>query len=259
MANALAGVRGGASQVQGTINGIGERTGNCNLTTIIPDLSLKMGVETIPAERLSLLTPVSHHIAELVNMTADPQQPYVGASAFAHKAGLHVSAIRKRPDEHVDPEVVGTTRLVVSELSGKAAIELKAEEIGLELDGPQLNEIVERLKQLEYEGFHFEAADGSLEPHAGHHGWVQPFFTIESFRVSVEHRPGSSSTTRSCEATVKVGLDGERVIATDEGNGPVNAIDKALRKAIGTCPPCGGSTSPTTRSGSSTPPRAPVP
>ena len=166
VANALAGVRGGATQVQGTINGYGERTGNCNLTTIIPDLSLKMGVDTIPAERLERLTPVAHHVAELVNISPDPQQAFVGASAFAHKAGLHTSAIARRPDayEHVDPDLVGNgTRFVVSELAGRSTLELKAQEIGLEMDGPALSEVVDRLKQLEYEGFHFEAADGSLE------------------------------------------------------------------------------------------------
>ena len=133
VANALAGVRGGATQVQGTINGYGERTGNCNLTTIIPNLTLKMGFETIPADRLERLTPVAHHVAELVNMPLNPQAAYVGHSAFAHKAGLHTSAIAKRPDayEHVDPEVVGNgTRFVVSELAGKSTLGLKAKELG---------------------------------------------------------------------------------------------------------------------------------
>ena len=134
VANALAGVRGGATQVQGTINGYGERTGNCNLTTIIPNLTLKMGYETIPRDRLERLTPVAHHVAELVNMPLNPQAAYVGHSAFAHKAGLHTSAIAKRPDayEHVSPEVVGNgTRFVVSELAGKSTLGLKAKELGL--------------------------------------------------------------------------------------------------------------------------------
>ena len=166
VANALAGVRGGATQVQGTINGYGERTGNCNLTTIIPNLTLKMGYETIPADRLERLTPVAHHIAELVNMPLNPQAAYVGHSAFAHKAGLHTSAIAKRPDayEHVQPDEVGNgTRFVVSELAGKSTLDLKAKELGLELDGPQLADVVETLKRLEHEGYHFEVADGSLE------------------------------------------------------------------------------------------------
>jgi 2-isopropylmalate synthase len=242
VANALAGVRGGATQVQGTINGYGERTGNCNLTTIIPDLSLKMGVRTIPEDRLERLTSVSHHIAELVNISPDPQQPFVGASAFAHKAGLHTSAIARRPDayEHVNPDTVGNgTRFVVSELAGRSTLELKAQEIGLEMDGPALSDVVDRLKQLEYEGFHFEAADGSLELlMRDATGWTQPFFKLESFRVAVEHRApedGSSGVAGAVivtEATVKVEVDGNRVIATAEGNGPVNALDEALRKAM---------------------------
>ncbi len=242
VANALAGVRGGATQVQGTINGYGERTGNCNLTTIIADLTLKMGVDTIPVDRLERLTPVSHHVAELVNITPDPQQPFVGTSAFAHKAGLHTSAIARRPDayEHIDPDVVGNgTRFVVSELAGKSTLDLKASELGIELDGPTLTEVVDRLKQLEYEGFHFEAADGSLELlMRDATGWVQPYFKLESFRVAVEHRApadGSSGPNGAeviCEATVKVVVGGERVIATEEGNGPVNALDRALRQAM---------------------------
>jgi 2-isopropylmalate synthase len=242
VANALAGVRGGATHVQGTINGYGERTGNCNLTTIIADLTLKMGVDTIPVDRLERLTPVSHHVAELVNITPNAQQPFVGASAFAHKAGLHTSAIARRRDayEHIDPDVVGNgTRFVVSELAGKSTLDLKASELGLELDGPALSDVVDRLKQLEYEGFHFEAADGSLELlMRDATGWTQPFFKLESFRVAVEHRaPEDGSSGREgaaviCEATVKVVVDGQRVISTEEGNGPVNALDRALRKAM---------------------------
>jgi 2-isopropylmalate synthase len=234
VANALAGVLGGATQVQGTINGYGERTGNCNLTTIIPDLTLKMGIRTLPEGHLERLTPVAHHIAELVNITPHPQQPYVGSSAFAHKAGLHVSAIARRPDayEHVDPNLVGNgTRFVVSELAGKSTLEMKAKELGLDLDGKALNEVVSQLKELEHHGYHFEAADGSLEllmRAAG--GWEQRFFRLESFRVLVEHRASGEFTT---EATIKLWIGDERIIATGEGNGPVNALDTALREAIG--------------------------
>jgi 2-isopropylmalate synthase len=234
VANALAGVRGGATQVQGTINGYGERTGNCNLTTIIPNLTLKMGVRTIPPDRLERLTPVSHHIAELVNMPLNPQQPYVGGSAFAHKAGLHVSAIIRRPDayEHVQPDAVGNgTRFVVSELAGKSTLQLKAKEIGIELDGPTLNEVIDTLKRLEHEGYHFEAADGSLEllmRRAG--GWEQSYFRVESFRVITDEAEDREFTT---EATIKVHVGGERMVRTAEGNGPVNALDRALRAAIG--------------------------
>lgn len=231
VANALAGVRGGATQVQGTINGYGERTGNCNLTSIIPNLTLKMGVRTIPEDRLPLLTPVSHHIAELVNITMNPQQAYVGSSAFAHKAGLHTSAINRRKDayEHVDPESVGNgTRFVMSELAGRSSIQTKAVELGIELDGKQAGEVTDRLKSLEHQGFHFEAADASMELLLRDvTGWEQPYFELESLRVIFD---GGSKT----EATVKLAVGGERVIRTAEGNGPVNAIDRAVRDAIET-------------------------
>jgi len=242
VANALAGIHAGAVQVQGTINGYGERTGNCNLTSIIPALVLKMGLSCRAGEHLDRLTPVAHHVAELVNMPMNPQAPYVGSSAFAHKAGLHVSAIAKRPDayEHVQPDAVGNgTRFVVSELAGKSTILLKAKELGLKLDGPQVSEVVDRLKHLEHEGYHFEVADGSLEllmRRAG--GWEQPWFRVESFRVITEEPAADqeayeASETFNNEATVKVWVGGDRVIATAEGNGPVNALDSALRKAIG--------------------------
>ena len=238
VANALAGVRGGAIQVQGTINGYGERTGNCNLTTIIPNLTLKMGIETIPADRLERLTPVAHHVAELVNMALNPQAAYVGSSAFAHKAGLHVSAIAKRPDayEHVVPDSVGNgTRFVVSELAGKSTLTLKAKELGLTLDGPQLNDLIDTLKRMEHDGYHFEVADASLEllmRRAG--GWEQNWFEVESFRVITDDDdPYSAPGGVTTEATIKVHVDGTRVIATAEGNGPVNALDTALRSALG--------------------------
>ena len=247
VANALAGGRAGASQVQGTINGYGERTGNCNLTTIIPNLSLKMGIETIPADRMDRLTPVAHHVAELVNMALNPQAAYVGESAFAHKAGLHMSAIAKRPDayEHVSPALVGNgTRFVVSEMAGKSTVMLKAAELGLEVDGPQANEIVDTLKRMEHEGYHFEVADASLELLMRRAtGWEQPWFRVESFRVitddlqSSEARVGQTTDGVSTEATIKVHVDDERLVATAEGNGPVNALDTALRRAIGDrCP-----------------------
>jgi len=238
VANALAGVMGGATQVQGTINGYGERTGNCNLTTIIPNLTLKMGYRTIPEDRLDRLTPVAHHVAELVNMALNPQAPYVGPSAFAHKAGLHVSAIARRPDayEHVPPDVVGNgTRFVVSEMAGRSTVMLKAEELGLDLDGPTVNHVVDTLKQLEHEGYHFEVADASLEllmRRAA--GWRQEWFTVESFRVIADdllaERTPMGITT---EATVKVHVGEERFVTVAEGNGPVNALDRALRAGIG--------------------------
>ncbi len=245
VANALAGVRGGAMQVQGTINGYGERTGNCNLTTIIPNLTLKMGIETIPADRLERLAPVAHHVAELVNMPLNPQAAYVGHSAFAHKAGLHTSAIAKRSDayEHVDPESVGNgTRFVVSELAGKSTLSLKAKQLGLSLDGPQLNEVVDTLKKLEHEGYHFEVADGSLELLMRRAtGWEPSWFTIETWKVETREGRAPWGSERPddphaievfTEATIKVHVNGVRRIATAEGNGPVNALDAALRQAL---------------------------
>ena len=243
VANALAGVAAGATQVQGTINGYGERVGNCDLVPIVANLSLKMGVETLPEGRLTELTPVAHHVAELVNFAADPQQPYVGTTAFAHKAGLHTSAIARRRDayEHVDPESVGNgTRFLVSEMSGRSTIELKADQLGIEMDGDTLGEIVETLKELEYAGYHFEVADASLELlMRAAAGWTQDYFTLESFSVNVGHRSGSGSRAWNevaveveTEATVKVQVGDERLEATGRGNGPVNALDAALRSVL---------------------------
>ncbi len=238
MANSLAAVRGGATQVQGTINGYGERVGNANLTTIIPDLSTKMGVETLPEGRLAALTSVSHHIAELVNMTLDPQAPYVGSSAFAHKAGLHASAIARRPDayEHIDPDTVGNgSRFLVSEMSGTTTVGLRSQELGLDLSETEIGEVLATLKTLEHEGYHFEAADASLElllRTAG--GWSQEFFRTESFRVLDEQRIGpDGEVDTTTEATVKLWVGDDRIISTGEGNGPVSALDTALRIALG--------------------------
>ncbi|HZT66078.1 MAG TPA: citramalate synthase [Acidimicrobiales bacterium] len=242
VANSLAGVRMGATQVQGCINGYGERTGNADLSAAIPNLSLKMGVKTIPRERIELLMPVSHHIAELVNITPHPQQPYVGTSAFAHKAGLHTSAIARSRDayEHIPPDSVGNgTRFVVSEMAGRSTLIMKAEELGLDLEGAALGDVLDTLKDLEHRGYHFEAADGSLEllmRRAG--GWKQGFFRLESFRVISEHRASPDGVLGQdgdlvTEATIKVWVGDERIVATAEGNGPVNALDAALRQAVG--------------------------
>ncbi|MDQ4134200.1 MAG: citramalate synthase [Actinomycetota bacterium] len=234
VANTLTGVRPGASHVQGCINGYGERTGNADLCAAIPDLSLKMNVRTIAPERLERLTPVAHHIAELVNIAPNPQQPYVGQSAFATKAGLHTSAIARSHDlyEHVPPDSVGNgARVLVSELSGRSTIQLKAEELGLGLDSEALSDVLARLKELEHRGYHFEVADGSLELLMRQAtGWRQPYFRLESFRVITEQREDESLLA---EATVKVHVDNQRMVATGEGNGPVNALDGALRQALG--------------------------
>ena len=233
VANSLAAVRAGARHVQGCVNGLGERTGNTNLSTVIPNLTLKMGYPTLPEGRLERLTTISHHIAELVNRPLNNQAPYVGSSAFAHKAGLHVSAIARRKDayEHVAPESVGNgTRFVVSEMAGKSTMKIKADELGLDMDGAVLNTVIDELKRLEHEGYHFEAADASLELLMRKAtGWVQSFFEVESMRVITDELPSGAFTT---EATVKVHVDGRRRVTVAEGNGPVNAIDSALRQAL---------------------------
>lgn len=238
VANSMAAVLSGARHVQGTLNGLGERTGNCNLTTVIPNLQLKLGMRCLPEGRLERLTSVSHHVAEVLNRPMNPQAPYVGSGAFAHKAGLHVSAIKRAKDayEHVDPELVGNgTRFVVSEMAGKATMEIKAEELGLDLDPIALNNVILDLKRLEHEGYHFEAADASLEllmRKAA--GWEQSFFKVESMRVITDELPSGDFTT---EATVKVWVGEQRHVFTAEGNGPVNAIDTALRSALGAAYP----------------------
>jgi 2-isopropylmalate synthase len=238
VANSMAAVRSGARHVQGTLNGLGERTGNCNLTTVIPNLQLKLGIPCLPEGRIERLTAVSHHVAEVLNRPLNPQAPYVGASAFAHKAGLHVSAIVRAKDayEHVDPELVGNgTRFVVSEMAGRATIQMKAEELGLPMDGPAVNQVIDDLKRLEHEGYHFEAADASLEllmRRAA--GWQQDFFRVESMRVITDELATGDFTT---EATVKVWVGDQRHVHTSEGNGPVNAIDSAMRAAVGAAYP----------------------
>ncbi len=243
VANSLAAVQAGATHVQGCINGYGERTGNANLTTVIPNLSLKMGVQTIPADRMELLTPVTHHIAEIVNVALNPQQPYVGKSAFAHKAGLHTSALARRSDayEHVDPELVGNgTRYVVSELAGRSTVQLRSEALGLQLDDNALSEVLYRLKDLENRGYHFAVADGSMELMLRRASGEAPsYFEIESYRVTTDGHHAEDSDhiaplhrSGMTEATVRLLIDGERRIATAEGNGPVHALDRALRQAI---------------------------
>jgi 2-isopropylmalate synthase len=233
VANSLAAVEGGARHVQGTLNGLGERTGNTNLTTVIPNLQLKMGYVCLPDGRLARLTEVSNHVAEVLNRPLNPQAPYVGASAFAHKAGLHVSAIARAKDayEHVSPELVGNgTRFLVSEMAGRATVTMKAEELGLSMDGPAVNQVIDDLKRLEHEGYHFEAADASLEVLMRRAtGWKQSFFEVESMRVITDELASGEFNT---EATVKVWVGEKREVSTAEGNGPVNAIDKALRAAL---------------------------
>ncbi len=244
VANSLVAVQAGVTQVQGCINGYGERAGNTDLSAAIPNLSLKFNIRTIPADRLERLTPVAHHIAELVNIAPDPQQPYVGHSVFAHKGGLHASAVARSADlyEHVQPNSVGNgTRVVVSEMAGRSTLAMKAAELGLELDGEVIGRVLDELKHLEHEGYHFEVADGSLELLLRRAtGWTPDFFTVESFRVITDHGDraeaavvDTSTSGVMTEATVKVHVGAERIVAVAEGNGPVNALDGALRAAIG--------------------------
>ena len=233
VANAVAGVLAGATHVQGTINGYGERTGNCDNTVLIPNLSLKMGIETLPSGHVERLTSVSHHVAELMNMPPQHQQPYVGTSAFAHKAGLHTSAIARRPDsyEHVDPASVGNrTRFLLGDLSGKASVELKAEQLGIELQDKEMVDVVEEMKRLEHEGYHFEVADASLEIMLRRAaGEKFDYFDVESFRVLVERGQDREFDT---EATLRIVVGDERMITVGEGDGPVNALDNAFRRAV---------------------------
>ncbi|RLE15136.1 MAG: citramalate synthase [Actinobacteria bacterium] len=230
--NSLTAVQAGVFQVQGCINGYGERTGNADLCSVIPNLSLKMGFETIPHDRIERLTTVSHHVAEVVNLTLDPHLPYVGASAFTHKAGLHTSALARRPDayEHMDPSDIGnTTRVVVSELAGRSTVLARAKESGFGLTSEQAQAVVDEIKEREHRGYLFEAAGGSFELLArGITGWTQDFFDLESYRVFVENRAGEVIA----EATVKVVVDGDRIVSTREGDGPVAAMDEALRAAL---------------------------
>ena len=238
VASSLAAVDAGVRQVQGCINGYGERTGNTDLSTLVPDLSLKMGLDVLPRQSLSKLAPISHHIAEVVNIALNPHSPYVGTSAFTHKAGLHTSALARRPDayEHADPDLVGNhTRMVVSELAGKASIISKASDLGLEVDDDSARQIIERIKELEHAGYHFEAADGSFELLVREMaGWKQSFFELESFRVFIERRADEEVVA---EATVKGVVAGQRVVTTGEGVGPVHALDQALREALRTAYP----------------------
>ena len=241
VANSVAAVVAGATHVQGTVNGYGERTGNANLMTVIPDLTLKLGIATLPEGRMDRLTLVSRRVAELVNLPPNPADPYVGTSAFAHKGGLHTSALDRAGGatyEHVDPAVVGNgSRVLVSDLGGRASMAMKAAEFGVDLDDVSAARLVTELKELESRGWVFEAADASLELlMRAATGWRQEFFTVESYQVSSNHREGvatgDGAIETSTEATVKVWVAGERVVAVGEGNGPVNALDSALRRAL---------------------------
>lgn len=231
VANSLAAVRAGATQVQGCINGYGERVGNADLVSVICDLTLKMGIATIPPSQLQRITSVAHHIAELVNLAPNPSQPYVGTSAFAHKAGLHASAIARRPDayEHISPELVGNGgRFVVSEMAGRATLAAYAADLGLTPTAQQLTELLDQLKDLEHQGYHFEVADASLELLLRATIGREPdFFELLDYTVSSSHASPDSAT-----ASVILVIGQSRVSSTATGKGPVNALDKALRSAL---------------------------
>ncbi|HEY3374573.1 MAG TPA: citramalate synthase [Candidatus Aquicultor sp.] len=235
VANSIVAVQAGATHVQGTINGYGERCGNANLCSVIAALQLKLGIELIQPEQLKLLTEVSHFVSEIANLSPYPQQPYVGQSAFAHKAGIHTSAVEREDTlyAHIDPSLIGNIqRVVVSELAGRSTIIMKAQELGIDLSSQphRVNDILNRIKGLEHVGYHFEAADASLEIFLRRSLGILPvFFKLERFRVIMEKREDGHVAT---EASIKLEVGGKEVITAAEGNGPVNALDSALRKAI---------------------------
>jgi len=236
VASSILAVKAGAVHVQGTMNGLGERTGNANLCSIIPGLQLKLGMRCVSDDQLAKLREVSRYISEIANITHFKRQPFVGDSAFAHKAGMHVSAIVKHSDtyEHIKPELVGNAqRILVSDLAGKSNIIRKAKEFGIELDpsSPKVQDIVSELKTLENQGFTFEGAEASFELLMKKAlGLYRSFFDLRGFRVLISKR--SARDTSYHESTVRLRVDGREVHTAGAGNGPVNALDQALRKAL---------------------------
>ncbi len=235
VANSLIAVQAGATQVHGTVNGYGERCGNANLCSVIPNLTLKCGIKTIPMENIAHLTEMSHYVSEVANVHPNAHQPYVGASAFAHKGGVHVSALLKDPKtyEHIKPELVGNRRRVlVSELSGISNLLYKYKELNLQVEqqSPEGRRILDELKKLENRGFQFEGAEGSFELllRKANDGFTEPF-TLEALRLLVEKRENNPAYS---EAIIKMKVGDKVVHTAAEGNGPVNALDNALRKAL---------------------------
>ncbi len=238
VANSLSAVAAGATHVQGTLNGYGERTGNADLVAVVANLELKVGRRVLPDDALREATRIAHAVSEVTNVPPYSRQPYVGTSAFAHKAGLHASAIKVDPAmyQHEDPETVGNDmRMLVSEMAGRASIEIKGKEIGIDLAGDRelSGRITERVKELESRGYTFEAADASFELllRTEVDGVRPTYWQVESWRAIVESREDGQEAL--AEATVKVRAGGQRVVAVGEGNGPVNALDQALRQAVG--------------------------
>ncbi len=234
VANTIIAVKMGATMVQGTMNGYGERSGNANLCSVIPDLEFKLGVHCLGSENLRKLTEVSIYVSEIANLPHLDNMPYVGKSAFAHKGGVHVSAVQRKPEtyEHIAPENVGNERrILISELSGKSAIASKAQDYQIDLDkeGPEIQRILEILKEKEKEGYQYEGAEASFELLMNKAlGLYKPFFKLEGFRVIVDAR----DEELIAEATIKLEVDGKKEHTAAEGNGPVNALDNALRKAV---------------------------
>ncbi|WP_433943686.1 citramalate synthase [Paenibacillus sp. SN-8-1] len=235
VANSLSAVQAGAKQIQGTMNGYGERCGNANLCSIIPNLQLKMGYEVLEPAKLAQLTNTARYVSEIANVHMPNNQPYVGTSAFAHKGGIHVSAILRdsRTYEHVAPETVGNKqRVLVSELAGQSNILSKAQDMGIDFDpsNEETKEVINRIKNLEHQGYQFEAADASLELLLRQaNGELTELFVFESFKMLVEKTAGRPVVS---EAFVKINIGGSSVYTAAEGNGPVNALDNALRKAL---------------------------
>jgi len=236
VANSLAAVRAGAAQIQGCVNGYGERCGNADLLAVAANLQLKMGIRVLDDGRLAELTDVSRYVSEVCNLPPEAHRAYVGNFAFAHKGGLHVSAVVRtaRAYEHIDPGLVGNDRrLLTSDLSGAATLRAKAANLGLEIDDGLIAAALERLKRLEFEGYSFEAADGSLELLLREaKGWKQTYFHPISFRAIVEEASSADGVQPVAEATVRLEVDGERSVAAAEGHGPVDALYRALRVAL---------------------------
>lgn len=240
VANSLSAVNAGVVHVQGTVNGLGERVGNTDILTVIADVELKMGMDAIGAHSLKQLSDVAHYVAEITGVAVPAHYPYAGSSAFAHKGGLHASAIARFPQayEHVSPELVGNSaRMVVSELAGKATLIQKAKSLGFDIaeEGIDMQAILDEIKLREAKGYTYEAADGSLALLVMRHlGIYEPAFTLESFRVIVDDREdvGALAKDAASEATVKIHVGDSRVVSTGEGTGPVGALDNALRAAI---------------------------
>jgi 2-isopropylmalate synthase len=235
VANTLVAVDAGVTHVQGTANGYGERAGNANLFSVVAGLELKRGRQVLSGDGLAEMSRIAHAISEVTNVAPDTHQPYVGLSAFAHKAGLHASAIKVDPMlyQHIDPALVGNDmRMLVSDMAGRASVELKGRELGYDLSGDKeaIGRVTDRVKDLEAHGYTFEAADASFELLLRDElGQRHEYFAVESWRVIVERHPDDRMTS---EATVRLLAKGERLVAVGEGNGPVNALDKALRTAL---------------------------